>query len=658
MNSRVLEIHLTNVFAPSGGNEILRVRDMVRCHQANSYFDILRDDFPDADAQCVFIRTATNDAHDQVRVAVEGSYRTTASPAGGWLLHPQDNGPTYWIPQPPMLRTLDEYARIVSEQAAPLVDIQLESGGISATFTLLHRQVLDLTIWRFNTETTRWLDELGRTMVIEEQPYFVYASHTVCKRAADFYLHLVYGHVYGNHWAWPNKLKICDELDAYALYLIAAGLERATEKKLYDLLRRQVVASVIARQETNGGYRHGEWTNLFESHNRLINGAIQLFAAEFERAPDSTIQRALSSAAGYLARQMDQTGIGAWLLHDSLETSEEGMSHYPFTWSPSTWLGKSRTNLMILNTHMDGILALDRYREVSDDDIHSRLVSSARKTMKAVLSYRPAEWLYRPLMKLMALTVLPKAKQEALPLPARALKRLTWKYLMPRFHWLMNIAPRFIMPDGFVSRSIGQHGYSHRYQAVHVMDMARYQRRFSTDDLDDALNRAVDFTVNSQITKFWRESTYSRDSLAFWVEGLYLLCLNDPAPQFRRLLAEAMLDIHESGLGLPPGLLGICSEAVPLNNQRPILSPCDARIWIANLSLGSHHEWLAVNISADEVPLQFENAIGKNAMWQENCGTQQRNIETLAPRRWAMGSIPVQQMSMHDNQTQDEISST
>ncbi|GAO34883.1 hypothetical protein SCT_0263 [Sulfuricella sp. T08] len=638
-----LEIQLVDVFSPNGSNEVLRLRDMSRFHKTNTHFEIFRDDFADAGAQCIFLRADANDANNQVRVTVEGSYRMIASPAGGWLLHSHGNGPTYWIPRAPMTRTLDKLARIVSEQTASLINMDLEPSGISATFSVPRGQILDLTIWRFNAGTARWLDELGRTMVIEKQPYFVYASHTVCSSLADFYLHLVHGHVYGNHWAWPNKLKICDELDAYALYLIANGLERATEKKLYGLLRRQIVASVIARQEPDGGFRHGEWTDLFESHNRLINGAIQLLAAELERAPDPTLQQALASATSYIARQMDQTEIGAWLLHDSLETSEEGMRLYPSPWSPSTWLGKSRTNLMILNTHMDGILALDRYREVSHDDSHSNVVASARDMMKTVLAYRPAEWLYRPLMKLMALTVLPKTKQEALSLPARALKRITWKYLMPRFHWLMNIAPRFIMPDGFVARSIGQHGYSHRYQAVHVMDIARYRHSFNTDELDDALKQAVAFVVNSHITKFWRENLSSRDSLPFWAEGLYLLCLDDPAPRFRKLLAEAMRDIHESGLGLPPSLLGACPEAVPPNEQHPTPSPRDARIWIANLSQGSNYEWLAVNISRDEVPLQFNNNVGKNVIWQENSGTHQHNAGMLAPLQWVMGSMPVRQ---------------
>lgn len=641
-----LEIQLTQVFAFSDGIEVVRLRDMSRFHKINTHFEILRDDFADVGAQCAFLRANANDANNQICVTVEGSYRMIVSPAGGWLLHSQGIGPTYWVPRAPMTRTLDKHARIVSEQTASLINMDLEPSGISATFSLPHGQILDLTIWRFNAGTARWLDELGRTMVIENQPYFVYASHTVCSSPADFYLHLVHGHVYGNHWAWPNKLKICDELDAYALYLIAAGLKLATKKKLYGLLRRQIVASVIARQEPNGGFRHGEWTDLFESHNRLINGAIQLLAAELEHAPDPTLQQALALTTSYIARQVDQTEIGPWFLHDSLETSVEGMRLYPLPWSPSTWLGKSRTNLMILNTHMDGILALDRYREVSRDESHSNVLVSARDALKTVLAYRPAEWLYRPLMKLMALTVLPKAKQEALSLPARALKRITWKYLIPRLHWLMNIAPRFIMPNGFVNRSTSQHDYSyrsHRYQAVHVMDMARYQHRFPTGDLNDALNWAVDFTVNSQITKFWRENSNSRDSLAFWAEGLYLLCLGDPSPRFRKLLAEAILDIHESGLGLPPSLLGACPEAMPPNEQHPTPSPRDVRIWIANLSRGSHYEWLAVNISRDEVPLQFENNIGENVMWQEKLGAHQRNARTLAPHQWATGSIPPRQ---------------
>lgn len=638
MNTVALKIDLAQVMTASAGTEILRLQGLTRQRWPEGEHDIIRDDFADH-AQCAFIRAHRQDG-GSIQLTLAGQYRLETCPMGGWLLRPQDDEAGYWIPCLPTLRTLDEHGRILTERVAEITGMQVTPSGLAVTFTLPTAQQFDWVVWRFSQDTARWLQELETCSTLETQPYFIYASHSVFNRPADLYLHLVHGYVYGNHWAWPNKLKICDELDAYALYLIAAGLGRATEKKIYGLFRRQIVASVIARQEVGGGFRHGEWTDLFESHNRLINGAIQLLAAEFERAPDPTLQQALASAAGYISRQVDQMKIGPWLLHDSLETSEEGMRLYPSRWSPSTWLGKSHMNLMILNTHMDGILALDRFREVSHDDSHSSLVASARDAMKTVLTYRPAEWLYRPLMKLMALTVLPKAKQEALSLPARALKRITWKYLMPRFHWLMNIAPRFIMPDGFVNRSIGQHGYSHRYQAVHVMDIARYRQRFDTDELDDALNQAVAYIVNSQITQLWRESAYSRDSLAFWAEGLYLLCLHDPAPKFRKLLAEAMLDIHESGLGLPPGLLGAWSEAVPSNDQRPTPSPRDARIWIANLSRGNYYEWLAVNISREEVSLQFENNIWEDVMWQEKPGAHQRNSGMLAPRQWAMGSRP------------------
>ncbi|NWG75112.1 MAG: hypothetical protein HXY24_10980, partial [Rubrivivax sp.] len=62
----------------------------------------------------------------------------------------------------------------------------------------------------------------------------------------------MHGHIYENHEVWPNYWRVCSELDAYALYVTLTGLLRATGKKLYDLLRTQVVFSVIARQAEDG----------------------------------------------------------------------------------------------------------------------------------------------------------------------------------------------------------------------------------------------------------------------------------------------------------------------------------------------------------------------------------------------------------------------
>ncbi len=77
------------------------------------------------------------------------------------------------------------------------------------------------------------------------------------------------------------------------------------------------------------------------------------------------------------------------------------------------------------------------------------------------MSARPADWLFRPLLNVIALSLLPKAEQERLPLVPAALKRLGWKYLIPRWHLIRRRFPRLQMPAGYIERSLGQADFVH-----------------------------------------------------------------------------------------------------------------------------------------------------------------------------------------------------
>jgi hypothetical protein len=136
-----------------------------------------------------------------------------------------------------------------------------------------------------------------------------------------------------------------------------------------------------------------------ESHYRLHNSAMLMLEAGLQEEADETIHRALEKAAAFLDACTDKTDIGLWFLHDSLEGSvasmEEMRRQTKTPWIPSRTLGKSPTNKLILNTHLDAIVALDRYREVTGDAQYAGHIDSARAAARSVLGLRPAEPLYR-----------------------------------------------------------------------------------------------------------------------------------------------------------------------------------------------------------------------------------------------------------------------
>ena len=603
---------------------------------------LMLDRFDGADATCAAVRFPAGDGN-RLKLGINGGYQVATPAAGGWLLTPKAEGmDAYWAPQKPMLRRLDGDGHILSHRPAGIAGFDVSLDGLTLHVDQPAGEVLDLVIWRLPAHETDLLRSLQSLSALEQQRYFMWSSHTPYARPADLYLHWVHGHVYENHEVWPKYWRVCSELDAYALYVTLTGLLRATGKKIYDLMRLQVVFSVIDRQADDGGWYHGEWTDEMESHFRLHAGGMHLLAAHLEESGDPIVGAALEKAAAFAATKTDQLACGAWHLHDSMEQGADAMRKYPFRHLPSRALGKAESNLLVLNTHLDTNIAMARHRRVSRTGQYDSLIASAHAASSAVLQLRPADWLYRPLFRAIGLTFLPKDRASALSLPRRALKRLAWKYFIP---WLPHIKrrwPRLVMPGGYIERELTMRAFSVRYQPVNLMDLARTRRLFDDVTLDPLLSESFAYTQGCGLTERWKEQKGKEDdSLGFWAEALYHLALTGPDQRHRGWLAQAMLDLEDNGLGLPPSLLGSNAEAVPPAQQSPCPSPADRRLRVANLSRGETTEWLVVNPSAEAVALVWDRVPAVEVAWQTHLtapvgGAAQAPV--VMPRSWLLGT--------------------
>ncbi len=564
--------------------------------ELNDFAHTIVDNFDKTDSvSCCFIRLSS-DGTKTVRFSINGSYQLETCAGGGWLFKPTEVGANaYWIPLLPMVRSFDPQGRILSEKPANLLGFNISLQALTIDIAIPENLHLDCTIWRFSGEASKLLGELEKLYVLEKQPVFLFSSHSKYQQPADLYKHLIHGHVYENQFNWSHKRKICSELDAYSLYLALAGLELATNKKIYGLLKRQIVYSVIARQADDGGWHHGEWTDLMESHFRLHCGGMLLLEAALDNEPDNLIRTALEKAAAFIAKHTDNTQFGVWFLHDALEQSAELMNKSGSRWIPSTFLGKSPTNKMILNTHLDTIVALDRYRECTGDDQYKDIVTSACKTAEAVLNLKPAEWLYRPLFKAIGLTLLPEQEAKRLPLPMRAIKRLAWKHLIPKLHIIKRRYPRFVMPGGIIERHLSPIHFNVRYQSVNIMDLTRYLRRFPSQQLQGVLDDAIKAIAKTSFLEYLAESKSRQDALAFWAEALYHLCMLHPEPIYRHYLAIAIIYLEKTNQGLPPSLIGSNTEVINKACKVPCLILNNPYLRVINLSSGDNIEFLVIN---------------------------------------------------------------
>jgi hypothetical protein len=608
--------------------------------------EVLQDTFPDfAAAACCFVRLARG-AERTIQLVVRGVNQLDSCPSGGWLLsHFDSPAVVYWLPQPPAIRTIDSNSRILSQRNAPLAGFKASANDLRVDIRVPGDVHIDLTIWRLPADASGIRDALKSPLTIEKQPVFLRSSHTTYREPADLYLCLVHGHIYDNRFVWRRiwggfRWRIGSENEAHSLYLAMCGLELATRRRLYTLLKRQILLSVLARQTPDGGWHHGEWTDLMESHLRLHNAGTQLLEAALEEQADDVVRTALGRAVSFVASRTDKTDVGDWFLHDTLEESaERATTPEAPPWTPTRMLGASPANKLILNTHLDAIVTMVRYARITGDTTYDAQIASARGTARAVLAMRPAEWLYGIVYRLVRLTLLPSNKARQLPLPLRAVRRLVREQVNPRLYHLKRKFPRFVMPGGLIDRHLSPKHFDMGYHPVNLMDVVRVWRCFPDEDLAAIVDGAIGAVTRTGLLEYWVE-TKQKQPVGYWVEALYDLSTMRETPDYRRYLAEAILCAEDAGIGLPPSLLGGNAEAVPIPDQAPCPSPVGARLRVANLSRAGALELLVVNPTTAPIELRWELHPPAELAWEEVGGRAITGVETppsVPPRGWVLG---------------------
>lgn len=642
---------LAKLFQPSEEN---RLNPVIRSDQFRrsllaiaDHAAMLLDCFPTVPgASCAFLRVRKGNKR-AISFLFDGVAELECCGSGGWIARPSDlTSPSYWIPRIPTLRTLDSNGRILAEEPASVACLSLSPRGLFVEIAVPKGMFLDAVVWQFHTEAAAITTDLNDLKALERQPILMWSSHTLYKEPADVYLYNIHGHIYDNSFVWRQAFgrhtwKVCSENEALSVYISLCGLQRATSKTIYDLLKRQMLFSVVARQAEDGGWYHGEWTDLMECHYRFHNAAMRMMEMGLEEHPDDAVRRALQKAASFLSRHTDQTDLGPWFFHDSLEWSLENISTPGSPpWYPSRILGKSVPNKLILNTHLDAIVALDRYREVTGNTEYASKVTAALATARNLLGLRPADWLYGPLFHLIGLTLLPITEARKLSLPVRALKRCTWKYLVPRLHHVKRLFPRVVMPGGLIERHLSPPHWSVTYHTTNLMDLLRVVQRFPEEHLAQIIDGAISAVTESRILDYWTESK-ARQPLGYWMEALYLLCIQSEAAAYRQHLGRAILCASDAGLGLSPSLLGGNPEAVPGEMQMPCPSPTGARLRVANLSRGGRREALVVNPTDSVLELTWEGNGKRRWTWLDANGNPDHPCGappwTVPARGWLWG---------------------
>lgn len=624
----------------------------VRRTSADGGVTVLHDNFPgEPGVDCAFVRVASGTV-SQLRFVAQGAFRVVSCVAGGWYLEALDaEADSYWVPALPMLRSVDSHDRILIEQDAALQAFGATDGGFEVAFDAPAGLFLTWAVWRVAPQARSISAELQTLLNLERTRTYLWNSQATIGLPAELYAHLIDGRVYQNAWAWPRKWKFCCDLDAYEIFLRFAGLERATGKHLYRLLRMQLLLSTLARQSADGGWYHGEWTDQNECHVRFMAGALLLLENALDEWPDDAVRVALARGVDFMAGRTDRTDLGEWFLHDTVEERAEAMDdmhrqtgaivkHFG-AWMPSRFLGKSATNKMILNTHVDAIVVLQRHRQATGDARHDALIASALAAARGVLALRPLPRLYALVGRALRLTMLPSDDAARLSFPARVVKRLANRFLLPNLWRLKHRWPRIVMPGGFIDRHLGPLQFSPKYHPINMMDLVRLWRCFPDERLGPVIDDAVRFVMERDraTLRWWTEARPRRFAIGAFGEALVHLCALRPDAAYRQYLAQVLMVDADFQQGLPPSLHGGNAEIVPRALQLPCPSAVHPALLVANLGDRERPELPVVNPTKAALELRWQTAPPIGLTWMAHAeGAAKPSDGTIVPARgWLHG---------------------
>lgn len=546
------KISLESLFFQEG-ESIVKTNKISRFERSHKHILARLDHLNYHTADCAFINSKSQNKALTIQITLQGNYQLQSIAAGGWLLTTNDiTQPNYWFPSLPHLIDFNSNKQILSERQASISNISFNDQRWEIEIDIPANTHLCLVCWQLSSEIC---DELTDLLPIETVGYFLWGSHTRYNKPSDLYRYLIHGHVYEDRYSWPHHWKTFSENEAHALYVVLNGLKKSTGKRLYSILKEQILLSVLARQNEDGAWLHGMWTHRMECHYRLHCSGMHLLMDALTESRDSNVETALAKAARFIATKSTNIDAGKWFLHDSLETNDETVKEHPGGRYASQILGKKNSNMLVLNTHLDTTIALDRYASLTKDHDYSELISSAKNSLHTVLSLQPAEFLYRPIFTVIYWVWLPRQKGQNLPLHKRILKRIGWKYIIPRIHWLKKYFPRIVMPGGYIDRTIGSKGLADQYHVINLMDLLRYKHRFSDDSYDNLIENALEFTYYSGIIDYWCEQENKRYALGFWAECLYLANKLFLSPRYINWLDDANRKLTQYSQGYSPSEL-------------------------------------------------------------------------------------------------------
>ncbi|MHC5060904.1 MAG: D-glucuronyl C5-epimerase family protein [Planctomycetota bacterium] len=514
-------------------------------------------DWPDAGTvACCHISLAC-DRHRSLDFVIHNAQHVSHS-QGRLITHSPDSL-LLWMPKDPVSRVYDDNGRIESTTESPF-EVNCNHSSVRMTVEISPGRKTELAVVIFKTGVETFTREILDCSPIElrkvvRSNWFYYEG---VKNVWDYFVNGVFfscRHKVDKK-AWPGQNI------PFALYHYLDFLHKRTKKQIYRLLCDLIAYSVMLSLPDNGRWRHGTWTDIIETHMVHQVAGINIFLSYYKRTARSIFLEKAKKAMDYLLSIADDfSETETWFLHDSLETNwADAILFYDLF--DSAAFGKSRSNTLCINSHINTLTALHELNRIEPSDKYSACFEKGLSALKKVLNANPCGFLYWSVYRLRDFLMRLCMKTENIV--AKKLNKV-WtlvlrKHLLP---FLKKRFPRLVMPNGFIERDLSYSAMSDFYHFRNIEDILILYNLTRDDRLFDIVKKSVKYTVDSGLVEY----VVSRNPKAILFLDIILLYSDLIDPCYLPLLPGYLADFQKANSAVPVNIL---SDPFITNSSSPL----------------------------------------------------------------------------------------
>lgn len=395
-------------------------------------------------------------------------------------------GSYWWIPKNPFLRSYDEQGRMKSEIEAVIS----EKDGVISLNPVEGENGGEIEIVLIEFEDESLIKEIVDRENSEKQRYCK-SNWFMVNSINDYWKYMVFGSVFDPRFKTRKFHRIskrfrCQECArAWQHYLEYLG--EKTGKRIYELIIYQLSNSVMLELDSDGRWRHGDFTDDMETHTRYMADGGNLLIDHYLKSGDQAFIEKARMVGDKLIEWIDWLETGPWFIHDSLELPEEGHPYYKDHLRFKAF-GKSPSNTFVLNTHIQTLSMMINLQNAGEDEKYGEIIHEALESTRKVLASKNGETPYKIVLGLYSY------KKNLFGKVRNRICRRLLRYM--KMFW-----PRLAYPNGFIDRDLTVSPMNEFYFLVNLKDLMNLYFQTGHEWIMEVVDRGFDVAVKKKFYK-------------------------------------------------------------------------------------------------------------------------------------------------------------